>query len=327
MSGFAAPLPAPPLRIVFLGTPELAATVLGGLLDGPDSIVAAFTRPDAPRGRGLALTAPPVAELARRHGVPVHQPASWRDGSASATLRELAPDLLVVAAYGRILPQAALDVPRFGSINVHTSLLPRWRGADPIRRAMLAGDAETGVTIMGLVLEMDAGPVLCQRATAIGAQETADQLEARLAELGRTTLSEALQAWRRGDIVAQEQDPAAVTFAPMIGRADGQLDFRRPARELERTLRALSPWPGASATIRGTPLRLWSAEIDDAGVATAAPGEVLAVESAGIRIATGDGTLLLREVQAPGKRKMSAADWARGFRLAAGESFAPVAPT
>ncbi len=327
MSGFDAPLPAPALRVVFLGTPALAATVLGGLLDGPDPVGAAFTRPDAPRGRGLAVAAPPVAELARRHGVPVHQPTSWRDGSAVATLRELAPDLLVVAAYGRILPQAALDVPRFGSINVHTSLLPRWRGADPIHRAMLAGDAETGVTIMGLVLEMDAGPILWQRATAIGARETADQLEARLAELGRTALIAALQAWRRGELVAREQDPASVTFAPMIGRADGRLDFTRPARELERTLRALTPWPGASATIRSTPLRLWSAEVVAASAAPSAPGEVLSVESAGVRIATGDEILLLREVQAPGKRKMSAADWARGFRLATGEIFVPLAPT
>ncbi|MEW6271320.1 MAG: methionyl-tRNA formyltransferase [Thermodesulfobacteriota bacterium] len=311
-------LPAPPLRVVFMGTPELAATVLGGVIDGEDRIIGVFTRPDAARGRGLEVVAPPVKQLAQAHGVPVLQPRGWKDGSAVAALRDLVPDLVVVAAYGRLLPQAALDVPRFGCINVHASLLPRWRGADPITRAILAGDAETGVTIMQMVLEMDAGAILLQRSTPIAPDDTRESLEQRLATLGARALREALAEWRAGRLAATPQDPARVTLAPPVEKQDGLVDWRRPAVEIERAVRAFQPWPVASTSRGGVPLRIWRAEL----AATAPQGEagaVLAVDAQGVVVATGDGALRLREVQAAGKKRMPAADWARGARLAPGE--------
>ncbi|MBM4247361.1 MAG: methionyl-tRNA formyltransferase [Deltaproteobacteria bacterium] len=302
-----------------MGTPDLAATVLGALQGGPDEIVGVFSRPDASRGRGLALEAPPVKQLAERHGVPVFQPPGWKDGTALEMLRGLRPDLVVVAAYGRLLPQAALDVPRYGCINVHASLLPRWRGADPITRAILAGDAESGVTIMQMVLEMDAGDMLLERAIPIASDDTGDSLERKLATLGASALVEAIAEWRAGRLAATAQDPAAVTLAPMIRKADGVVDWSRGAVQIERAVRGYIPWPVAATTRAAAQLRLWRAEIADTATGTAAPGTVLAVDARGIVVATGDGALRLLEVQAAGKKRMPAADWARGARLAAGD--------
>lgn len=319
ISALLPPLPPPPLRIVFLGTPALAATVLGALLDGPDPVVGVFARPDAASGRGLKSSAPPVAELARSRSIEVHQPRSWKDGSATATLAALAPDLVVVAAYGRLLPQAALDCPRFGCINVHASLLPRWRGADPITRAILEGDAETGVTIMQMVLEMDAGPMLHRRTLPIRDDDTGESLERRLAELGGEALTEALAMWRAGRLEAREQDLAEVTFAPPLVKEHGHVSWSDPAARIERAVRGLQPWPGAVTERGGQALKLWSAETLPASPESAAAGSVLAIDREGPRIQTGDGTLRLLEVQAAGKKRMSAADWARGARLQVGE--------
>ncbi len=306
-----------------MGTPELAATILRSLLAGPDSVVGVFTRPDAARGRGLARSAPPVKQIAIEHGIAVEQPERWKDGSALAALRALAPDLVVVAAYGRLLPQAVLDAARFGCVNVHASLLPRWRGADPITRAILAGDGETGVTIMRMVLEMDAGDVLWQLRTPVLPEDTGESLEARLAELGARALDQALVAWRAGRLTATEQDPAAVTFAPPLSREEGHIDWRRPASELERATRAYAPWPGSFTERGGAVLKVWRAAVVSGAAACGAPqppGSVLAVDAQGIVVACGEAALRLREVQAPGKRRMAAADWARGARLAAGET-------
>jgi methionyl-tRNA formyltransferase len=303
-----------------MGTPPFARAALDALLGGPDEVVGVFSRPDAARGRGLQLEAPAVKQRAEERCIPVLQPKSWKDGAATEQLRAFHPDLVVVAAYGRLLPQAALDAPRFGCINVHASLLPRWRGADPITRAILAGDAETGVTIMQMVLEMDAGAILLQRATAIGADDTGDRLEERLAELGGAALREALARWRAGELLAVDQDPAAVTTAPMIRKEDGAIDWQRPAVELERATRAFTPWPGCFARRAETALRVWRAAVAaPTGGAVAAPGTVLAVDAEGILVATEDGALRLLEVQAPGKKRMPAADFARGARVAAGE--------
>jgi methionyl-tRNA formyltransferase len=315
-----AALPEAPLRVVFMGTPPFAATILRALIDGPDEVVGVFTRPDAPRGRGMERTAPPVKQIALERGIPVAQPERWKDGAALAALRAMAPDLAVVAAYGRILPQAALDVPRFGCVNVHASLLPRWRGADPITRAILAGDAESGVSIMQMVLEMDAGDVLWTRATPIAADDTGATLEERLADLGATALVEAIARWRRGELEATPQDPSQVTFAPMVEKSDGRVDWTRPAAEIERATRAFAPWPGSFTLRGGEPLKLWSAAVaTEASSSAAAPGSVLAVSDAGIVVATGQGTLLVREVQAAGKRRMAAAEFARGARIRAGD--------
>jgi len=310
-----------------MGTPELAATILRSLLEGPDRVVGVFTRPDAPRGRGLAAAAPPVKQMAEELGIPVAQPERWKDGSATAALRDMAPDLVVVAAYGRILPQAALDVPVHGPINVHASLLPRWRGADPITRAILAGDRETGVTIMRMVREMDAGDVLWQRATPIAPDDTGATLEARLAELGAEALAEAIAGWRAGRLAATPQDPALVTMAPMISKDDGRIDWARPADEIARAVRAFDPWPGSFTTRAGALLKVWRAEPAGAAAANptgaASPGAVIAVERDAVAVATGNGVLRLLEVQAAGKRRMAAGEFARGARLAAGETLGP----
>jgi len=303
-----------------MGTPELAATVLATLLrDGDDPLVGVFSRPDAARGRGLGLQAPPVKQLAERHEIPVAQPRGWKDGAALAALRAMEPDLVVVAAYGRLLPQAALDVPRFGCINVHASLLPRWRGADPITRAILAGDAETGVTIMQMVLEMDAGDVLLRRATPIEPDDTGETLEQRLAGLGASALREALEEWRAGRLVATPQDPAQVTFAAMVAKGDGIIDWQQSAAEIDRAVRAFIPWPGASTLRSDSTLRVWQAEPASGAIVGVTPGTVLALEGRGVSVATGEGALRLVEVQVAGKKRMPAADWARGARLVAGE--------
>lgn len=312
-------LPAPPLRVVFMGTPQIAATILAALLDGDDEVVGVFSRPDAARGRGLALEAPPVKQLAERRGIPVFQPRGWKDGSALEALTALRPDLVVVAAYGRLLPQAALDVPRYGCINVHASLLPRWRGADPITRAIVAGDAETGVTIMQMVLEMDAGDMLLHRAIPIADDDTGASLEDRLAELGASALVEALVEWRAGRLVATPQDPALVTLAPMIAKADGVIDWSKPAAEIERAVRGFIPWPGATTSRGGTALRIWQAQVARAAPAGGEPGTVLSLDADAVVVATGSGALRLLDVQAAGKKRMPAADWARGARLVAGE--------
>ena len=312
-------LPPPPLRLVFMGTPSLAATVLAALLEGPDPVVGVFTRPDAASGRGLQTSSPPVAELARRHSISVHQPRGWKSGEAAAALRSLAPDLVVVAAYGRLLPQAALDAPRFGCINVHAALLPRWRGADPISRAILEGDAETGVTIMQMVLEMDAGAILHQRRIPIRNDDTGASLEARLAELGGAALAEAMDEWRAGRIAPSAQSAAEVTFAPPLRKGDGRVDWTAPADRIERSVRALQPWPGVTAERSGQPLRLWATELAHPPAGSAAPGTVVAIERSGPVIQTGRGGLRLLEVQAAGKRRMNGADWARGARLEIGD--------
>ena len=311
-------LPPAPLRVVFFGTPDLAATVLASLLEGDDAIVGVFARPDAKRGRGMSLVAPPTKRLAQEHDIAVEQPTSWKDGTALAAFEALQPDLAVVAAYGRLLPQAALDVPRFGCINVHASLLPRWRGADPISRAILAGDAETGITIMQMVLEMDAGAILHQHPLPIAADDTGGALEDKLAKLGGIALLEALSLWRRGELRAREQDETLVTTAPLVKKSDGRIDWSRPAVEIERSTRALDPWPCATTTRGETLLRVFRAAVLDGP--TGAPGTVLALEREGPVVATGVGALQLRDIQAAGKRRMNAADWARGARVEPGET-------
>ncbi|MFP6663215.1 MAG: methionyl-tRNA formyltransferase [Deltaproteobacteria bacterium] len=316
-----ATLAAAPQRLVFFGTPALAASVLGQLLRGPDTIVGVFTRPDARRGRGMELLPPPVKQLATEHGIPVFQPTQWRDGEAVAALLSLDADLGITAAYGRILPQEALDAPRMGCINVHASLLPRWRGADPIRRAILTGDPETGVTIMQMVLQMDAGASLWQRRLKIADDETLDSLEAKLAQLGGQALCEALQHWREEGLEATPQDEALITMAPLAQKADGRIDWHEAATAIERRVRAFSPWPGATTLHAGHPLRLWRTAVviePDTETSATAPGTILKLDKHGILIATGEATLRLIEIQPAGKKRMAAADWARGARLCTG---------
>lgn len=311
-----------PARIAYAGTPEFAVPALRAIAASGAEIPIVLTQPDRPAGRGRRLTPSPVKVAAQALGVDVAQPVSLRDPAVLERLGP-APDLLVVAAYGLLLPKHMLEWPRLGCVNLHASLLPRWRGADPITRAIVAGDAETGVTIMQMVLEMDAGDMLLHRAIPIAPDDDGDTLEAKLARLGASALGEALDLWRAGKLTATPQDPALVTLAPMVSKADGEIDWSRPAVEIERAVRGYVPWPVASTVRAGAPLRVWRSEVATApaNAADATPGTVLAVDARGIVVATGDGALRLLEVQAAGKKRMPAADWARGARLTVGERF------
>jgi methionyl-tRNA formyltransferase len=288
-------------RVVFAGTPEFAVPSLRRLAESDLRVAGVLTQPDRPAGRGRRLTASPVKIVAQSLGLAVRQPASLRD---PALLGELghAPDLLVVVAYGLLLPQRLLDWPRLGCINLHASLLPRWRGAAPIQHAILEGDAVTGVSLMQIVRELDAGPVYAQRSLPIGSREIAGGLHDRLAELGAALLAATLPQILDGDLEAVPQREDLVTYAPKIAKSDAPLDWHAAAYELERRVRAFNPWPVAEARLSdGRRLRVWQAEAlaDDSAVA---PGTIVAAGAAGIDVATGDGVLRLTRVQPPSAR-------------------------
>lgn len=309
-------------RIAFFGTPEFAVPSLQALLDGPDTLVGVVCQPDRPAGRGQRVQAPPVKQLALRHGLPVAQPLALRSGPFPDTLRAWAPDLAVVAAYGRILPPDVLATPPRGCINVHASLLPRHRGAAPIQWAILAGEAQTGVTIMQMNARMDEGDILLQRATPIAADETAGALQARLAPLGAAALMEALAALAAGTLTATPQDDAAATLAPMIRKEQGAIDWTRPATEIARAVRAFQPWPSAYTTLRGRRMKILRAVALDRPAA-GAPGQVVAVE-AQVHVATGAGVLAIAELQLEGRRPLAAAACARGGGIALGDHLGDV---
>lgn len=301
-----------------MGTPAFACPSLEALLARPDPVVAVVTQPDRPRGRGLAMAAPEVKVLAEARGVPVLQPEKVRDPAFEQALRRLAPDLIVVAAYGRILPRAILELPPRGCINVHASLLPRHRGAAPIAWAILAGDHTTGVTIMNMTEEMDAGDILLQRATPIGPEETGGELTTRLAALGADLLVEAIDGLRAGTLRPRPQDDAEVTFAPRIEQQQRRIDWRRPAEELARLVRALSPAPCAFTTLAGRRFKVFRARAVPNAGAGAPPGTVVGAHGDAIAVATGRGTLELLEVQLEGRRRLAAGDFLVGHPLAAG---------
>jgi methionyl-tRNA formyltransferase len=300
-----------------MGTPAFACPSLEALLARRDArVVGVVCQPDKPRGRGLAVDAPPVKRVAVAHGVPVLQPARLREPAFLPALAALAPELVVVAAYGKILPRAVLDVPRRGCINVHASLLPRHRGAAPITWAILAGDAETGVTIMQMNEEMDAGDVLLARAVPIAADETGGSLTTKLAGLGAAALGEAVDGLRAGTLRPTPQPATGVTFAPRITREHCRLDWTRAAVALERQVRALAPAPAAFTTLGGKLLKVHRATVA-AATATPSPGTVIAAGDA-IVVATGDGGLALREVQLEGRKRLPAAAFLAGHPITAG---------
>ena len=316
------------MRIVFAGTPEFAARSLQAVLSAPScETVAVLTQPDRPAGRGRRLRPSPVKELALRHGLDVRQPPRLRDPAVWAELAALAPDLMVVVAYGLILPPEVLAIPRLGCINVHASLLPRWRGAAPIQRALLAGDTGTGVTIIQMDAGLDTGPMLYRLPCPILPEDTGGTLHDRLAELGAEALAAALAGLAAGTLEAVPQDDALATYAAKIDKSEAVLDWTRPAVELERRVRAFNPWPVASAELAGYgPLRVWRAEAlpeegseadKEAGTGTGArPGAVLAAGKAGIDVAAGTGVLRLLEGQRPGGRPLPAADFLNAVRAA-----------
>jgi methionyl-tRNA formyltransferase len=301
------------MRIVFAGTPEFAVPSLRAAARR-DEVVAVYTQPDRPAGRGRGLAPSPVKQEALGRGLPVLQPETLRDPAAQAQLRALEPDLLVVVAYGLILPRAVLAIPRHGCWNVHASLLPRWRGAAPIQRAIQAGDARTGVCLMQMEAGLDTGPVLLEHATAIDGRETGGQLHDRLAEIGAQVLGDGLGLLRAGLLpVARPQPAEGVTYAHKLDKAEARLDWSRPAAELARKVRAFDPWPVAEAVVAGERLRIHGAIAVDAAH-DAAPGTLLAAGRDGMDIACGHGVLRLRVVQREGGRAITAADWLNARR-------------
>ncbi len=313
-----------PMRIVFMGTPALAAHILERLVaaSGADfTVVAVVTRPDQPRNRGMKMEPSEVGASAARHHLPTLKPTKIRTPEFLAELKSYAPDLLVVAAYGRILPNGVLDAPRIMPINVHASLLPRHRGAAPIEGAILAGDPETGVTIMRVVERMDAGPILLQRAIPLALDETQDSLKQKLAELGASALLETLAILRRGSIAEIPQDESAATYTAQIKKETSIIDWSASAERIERMTRAFDPWPVARTTLGGGELMVWRARVADdpalAGSADAAPGTIVRLKPEPI-VKCGAGLLALIEVQAAGRRRMAAADFFRGRRVEIG---------
>jgi methionyl-tRNA formyltransferase len=300
-----------------MGTPSFARPTLETLLARRDPVVGVVCQPDRPRGRGLAVVAPPVKQVAIAHGVPVLQPERLREPSFQQALRALAPDVIVVAAYGKILPRWALDLPPHGCINVHASLLPRHRGAAPIQWAILAGDTVTGVTIMAMNEEMDAGDILLARRSPIGEDDTAAALADRLARLGAAALADALDGLRAGTLRPVPQPAAGITFAPRVEREHGRLEWSRSAAELERVVRALGADPGAFTTLDGRVLKVHSARAAERSPG-APPGTVVHAGADGLVVATGAGSLRLLEVQAEGRRRLPAAAFLAGRTVAPG---------
>jgi methionyl-tRNA formyltransferase len=306
------------VRILFWGTPEFATPPLRALTDEGQDVVAVVTQPDRPQGRSRSTLVPsPVKALAAGESIPVLQPERPRGAEFIAQLRALEPDLSIVVAYGHILSQEIIDLPRLGTLNIHASLLPRWRGAAPIQAAMLEGDAETGVSIMRMVLALDAGPVLFEERTAIGPEETAGDLTERLAAMGAEALVETLALMELGEIHEKPQDESFVTYAPKIDRNSARLDFTRPALNVARAIRAFDPKPGAWAAVRGGEVRLYGARVlaDRRGE----PGEVLEVGEMGMIVACATGAVAVEQVHPAGKRRLAALDWAQGRGIAVGD--------
>ena len=293
------------LRIVFAGTPEFAAAHLKALLDTPHQIVAVYTQPDRPAGRGQKLMPSPVKQLAVDNAIAVLQPPSLKDAAAQAELAALKPDLLVVVAYGLILPQAVLDIPRFGCINSHASLLPRWRGAAPIQRAVQAGDAESGVTVMQMEAGLDTGPMLLKVRTPITADDTGGSLHDRLAELGPPAVIEAIAGLASGTLMGEVQDDALANYAHKLNKEEARIDWSRPAIELERLIRAFNPWPICHSTLNDAPLKVLAGRI---GEGQGQPGEILAASKDGLTVACGTGALLLTRLQLPGGKALNFSD-------------------
>jgi methionyl-tRNA formyltransferase len=313
------------LRLLFFGTPVFAVPSLDALLAAGHTVAAVVTQPDRPKGRGHQVTAPPVKVRALAAGLDVLQPERIRDTEAMTRLGSFGADLAVVAAYGKILPQAVLDLPRLGFVNVHASLLPRWRGAAPIHRAVIAGDRETGITIMRVVLALDAGPMLAHASTPIDPDEASDVLEARLATIGGDLLVRTLRDLERGQVTGEAQDEAAVTYAARLERRDSEIDWARPAIAIHNQIRGLHPWPLAAASLGGRRLLLRRSVVAAGDFPAAAPGTIVSVAD-GLDVATGAGHVRIVEVQPEGRRPMPVAEFARGHRITPGERFGPAVP-
>jgi methionyl-tRNA formyltransferase len=304
------------LKVSFAGTPEFAVPTLQALADSRHQLVGVLTQPDRPAGRGRELKSSPVKELTLKLGLPLSQPPSLKTEADRAALAAWNPDVLVVVAYGLILPVTALTLPRLGCLNVHASLLPRWRGAAPIQRAVLAGDARTGVTIMQMDAGLDTGPVLAERSVELTGEESSQSLFDQLARLGAGALAETLDALEAGTVTAVEQSSSGVTYAAKIDKKEAQVDWQRSAVEIGRQIRAFNPWPIAQTVWDGQQLRLWEAQPRSDEDPAAAPGQVLGLIGQHLLVRCGQGSLAIARLQLPGRRPVTAREFAAGRSLA-----------
>ncbi len=308
-----------PLKIIFAGTPHFAAAALEALLAQQFEVAAVLTQPDRPAGRGMQLHPSPVKQLALAHGLPVLQPASLKSNEVQQALADYAAEVMVVAAYGLILPPALLQLPRHGCLNIHASLLPRWRGAAPIQRAILVGDEETGITIMQMDAGLDTGDMLLKKSCPITAQDNAQTLHDKLAQLGAAAIVEALHLLERGQLTGVPQDDAQATYAAKLSKAEAQIDWTQSAAQLARAVRAYNPFPIACTTHNATPIKIWQASVRDG--LSGEPGTVLAVEKNGIVVACGQGALCLEILQRANGRVLPAAQFVQGFAVHPGDRF------
>jgi len=313
----------PRWRIVFFGTPAFAVPTLNVLLEGPDQVIGVVTQPDRKKGRGQKVGFSPVKEWVsqyRADGIPILQPERVKEDAFQESLKRLAPDLFVVAAYGQILPQTILDTPKYGAINVHASLLPKYRGAAPIAWAILRGEKETGVTIMKMDKGMDTGDILLQREVVIEAEETSETLHDKLASTGAQLLLETLAGMKGGAITPIPQDHGKATYAPPLKKEDGRIDWKRAAREIDCQIRAFNPWPGAYSPLQGHLLKIFKGEVREGRPGEQA-GSVLWVGADFVEVGTGKGSFLIREVQLEGKRRMGVREFLAGHAVSTGAVF------
>lgn len=296
-----------PLRIIFAGTPDFAAKHLQALIDSEHDVIAVFTQPDRPAGRGNKILPSPVKQLAIEHAIDVYQPSTLKKTENQQAIIDLNADIMIVVAYGLILPQAVLDMPKLGCLNVHGSLLPRWRGAAPIQRACWAGDLETGVTIMQMDAGLDTGDMLFKASCTIEGNDTSATLYDKLAQLGPNALLETLSLIISGDVIAQKQDETLVTYAEKLSKQEAKLNWQLPAKQLERCIRAFNPWPVSYLEINGEPVKVWQSTVIDQQ-SNKQPGTILHADKNGIQVATLDGIINLIQLQPAGKKPMSAQD-------------------
>ena len=302
------------LKVIFAGTPEFSVAPLRSLIESQHEVIAVYTQPDRPAGRGRNLKPSPVKQMAVDHAIPVFQPANFKDEADLSALEALKADVMIVVAYGLILPQRVLDAPRYGCLNIHASLLPRWRGAAPIQRAIQAGDKQTGITIMQMEAGLDTGPMLYKEVITIGESETGGQLHDRLAPLGAQALMKALALLAADQFEPEIQDDSLANYAHKLEKSEAKIDWARPASELERMVRAFNPWPVAYTSLGDKTLRVWQATSLDQR-AEGPAGTVMATSAAGIDVSTGEGVLRISELQPQGKRAMSARDFLNAHDL------------
>ena len=307
------------LRIIFAGTPDFSVAPLQTLLDSEHEVIAVYTQPDRPAGRGRKLTASPVKALALEHDIPVYQPLSLKDTTAQQELQNLNADLMVVVAYGLLLPQAVLEAPKLGCLNIHASLLPRWRGAAPIQRAIESGDAQTGVTIMQMDIGLDTGDMLYKIATPIKPEDSAQTLHDRLSKIGCDALMQTLEGLLDGSIKAEKQDESLVTYAAKMTKEEALIDWQEPANKIIRKIQAFNPWPVAFTEYKGKPLRIWHARLatndEQSDLTEVQPGQVQKLTKAGLFVACSDQPICIEQLQPAGKKAMQAYDFAQSRNL------------